>query len=268
MVFDEHVKRWNLSPDGEPIRTFCSDLLPVRFQGHPAMLKIARIDEERRGNRLLTWLDGHGAARVYGHADAAILMERVEGQWSLTEMAVSGQDDQATRTLCRAARVLHQPRAHAWPKLPTLRRWFRTLEQIQNQSEDLRTCWDIAQTLLDDPRDVLPLHGDIHHANVLHSSERGWLAIDPKGIIGERGFDYANLFCNPTLDFAITPGRLARQSHIAAQEAGLERERLLRWIAAYSGLSAAWFLEDDDLENAGKQVQVARIALAELPAGG
>jgi streptomycin 6-kinase len=26
---------------------------------------------------------------------------------------------------------------------------------------------------------------------------RGWLAIDPKGLYGERGFDYANIFCNP-----------------------------------------------------------------------
>jgi hypothetical protein len=46
-------------------------------------------------------------------------------------------------------------------------------------------------------RDVVVLHGDMHHENILKFSSRGWLAIDPKGLVGERGFDYANIFCKP-----------------------------------------------------------------------
>lgn len=54
-------------------------------------------------------------------------------------------------------------------------------------------CTDAAHLLLADRRDISPLHGDIYHGNVLDFGERGWLAIDPKGLKGERGFDYANL---------------------------------------------------------------------------
>jgi streptomycin 6-kinase len=96
-----------------------------------------------------------------------------------------------------------------------------------------------ALELLAEPEEVVVLHGDIHHGNVLDFGPRGWLAIDPKGLVGERGFDHANLFCNPDLASATAPGRLARQATIVAEAARLDRRRLLRWILAWAGLSAA-----------------------------
>jgi streptomycin 6-kinase len=49
------------------------------------------------------------------------------------------------------------------------------------------------------PREEGVLHGDLHHDNVLDFGRRGWLAIDPHGLFGERGFDYANNSPTPTL---------------------------------------------------------------------
>jgi streptomycin 6-kinase len=40
--------------------------------------------------------------------------------------------------------------------------------------------------LLTTQREKVVLHGDMHHGNVLNFGSRGWLAIDPKGLIGER----------------------------------------------------------------------------------
>ena len=119
----------------------------------------------------------------------------------------------------------------------------------------LTACAATARELLASERDVVPLHGDIHHGNILDFGPRGWLAIDPKGLIGERGFDYANLFCNPEAEIAIAPGRLARQVDVVAEAAGLERRRLLKWIMAYAGLSAAWFL---GMGNGSRQKPLSR----------
>lgn len=105
------------------------------------------------------------------------------------------------------------------------------------------------------------LHGDIHHRNILDFGARGWLAIDPKRMIGERGFDYANLFCNPELVTVRAPGRLTRQLEVVAEAAGLERKRPLQWIVASAGLSAAWFLEDGDTESAKGDLAVAETGL-------
>lgn len=261
--FEALLTRWNLVPDGQAIHTHSSDLLPVLWQGQKAMLKVARSDEEETGNRLMVWLAGDGAARVYAHDGPALLMERLNSEPSLADMVHAEQDDQATRILCAAATKIHHPRQQPAPELPTLKRWFRSLEQAAPQGGMLQTTWKVAQQLLNHPQDERPLHGDIHHGNVMHSG-RGWLAIDPKGILGERGYDYANIFCNPDMNWARQPGRLARQSHLIAELAGLERARLLHWVAAYAGLSAAWWLENNEQQHAHDALQMAALALAEL----
>ncbi len=115
-----------------------------------------------------------------------------------------------------------------------------------------------AAALLAAPRDIRVLHGDVHHDNVLDFGPRGWLAIDPKGLIGERGYDYANIVCNPEIETALAPGRFERRMAIICDAAGLEMERQLRWVLAYAGLSASWTLGSGG--DAGPALQVAERA--------
>src|ERR1700746_3311319 len=89
-MFNDYLQRWALTPDGDPIITPTSRLLPVRSGGAPAMLKIAVLEEERRGGQLMIWWNGGGAARVFAHAENAILMERAEERASLAEMVRDG----------------------------------------------------------------------------------------------------------------------------------------------------------------------------------
>lgn len=264
VIFRPYMQRWNLTRDGKAIHTASSDLLPVRYEGQAAMLKLARTGEERTGHRVMVWWDGEGAAQVWQYDPEAVLLERVEGNLDLTAMVNAGQDDGATRILCRAAGTLHRSGERPWPELPSLERWFRALEQAPRAGGLLADARETARELLDEPHPPHVLHGDLHHGNVLHSRTRGWLAIDPKGLIGERTFDYANIFCNPSLEVATAPGRLARQADVVAREAGLDRERLLKWVLAYAGLSAAWHLEGGEREQADAVLEVARIAAAQL----
>src|SRR6185503_20817212 len=101
----------------------------------------------------------------------------------------------------------------------------------------------------------------IHHDNILDFGERGWLAIDPKGLIGDRAFDYANLFCNPDAS-AADPQRFDRRVVIVSEAAGLDRTRLLRWILAWAGLSAAFSIEDGDPPDGA--LEIARLAASRL----
>ena len=63
------------------------------------------------------------------------------------------------------------------------------------------------------------LHGDIHHENILDFGPRGWLAIDPKRLHGERGFDFANILRDPTPAMRSRPAVSRRQAHVIAQAA-------------------------------------------------
>lgn len=262
-MFTSFIDEWSLEPAGDPILTRTSHLLPVRWRGLPAMLKVADEPEERFGGQLMRWWDGHGVARVYAATESAILLERSESRRSLFHMAMTGSDDDATRIVCRTVAALHAPRPSMPAGLAPLKRWFQALDPAARAHGGiLRTCADAAHHLLSAPEVPVVLHGDIHHGNILDFDARGWLAIDPKGLYGDRGFDYANLFCNPELPVVTAPGRLSGQLAIVAHEARLEPKRLLRWIIAYAGLSAAWFLGDG--ESPESTLAVAAIAAAEL----
>jgi streptomycin 6-kinase len=268
-MFAEYVVKWDLVPDGEPIRTHSSRLLPVRQHGVPAMLKVAQAPEEKSGAQLMVWWHGDGAARVLAHDADALLLERAFHPHALADMARMNDrsaDDRAIDILCAAAARLHTPRNKPPPELIGLPRWFQSLwPAAQQYGGWLVGSAAAAQTLLAAPQDPTVLHGDIHHSNVLDFGPRGWLAIDPKGLYGERGFDYANIFCNPDRDCALAPGCFERRVERVAQAAGLERRRLLQWILAWSGLSAAWILETGEVPEIDREIGgLAAAALARM----
>lgn len=267
-MFDIYLDRWDLIPDANPIVTKTSRLLPVRQEGRPAILKLAAHEEERLGRGLIEWWDGDGAARVLASDGNALLLERAQGTGSLAGMARTGRDEEACRILCAVAARLHAPRPKPPPELVPLAHWFQALEPAATTHGGvLVRSAEAARELLAEPREIGVLHGDLHHGNVLDFGPRGWLAIDPKGLMGERAFDFANIFANPDLDdpsrpVATEPGRFARRLEVVAEVAKVERERLLRWILAWTGLSAAWFLGDGDC--AAIDLRVAELAVAEL----
>ncbi|MDR8397163.1 phosphotransferase [Paraburkholderia sp. USG1] len=265
-MFTEYIVKWNLRQDGEPIRTHSSRLLPVRQNGVPAMLKIAQEPEEKSGARLMVWWDGEGAARVLAHDKDALLLERAQNSHALADLSRTGNsdaDDRAIDILCATAARLHASRSKALPDLTGLPRWFASLRPAgQNYGGWLQDSATVAQALLAAPQDPVVLHGDIHHGNVLDFGPRGWLAIDPKGLYGERGFDYANIFCNPDEEVALIPGWFERRVERVARIAGLDRHRLLQWILAWSGLSAAWILETGEMPDI--DTEIGRLAAGAL----
>lgn len=201
-MFSTWLSRWKLIPDGVPIETHTSHLLPVTtiHGGKKAILKLTDDDSERTGCQLMAWWNGKGAARVLAHENGAILLERATGVGSLAEMSRSGEDAQACRLICHTARRLHVAPDASTPELTPLEHWFRDLEPVALLHGGIMLrCALAAKVLLSCPQDVVVLHGDVHHGNVLDFAESGWLAIDPKGLLGERGFDYANIFTNPDL---------------------------------------------------------------------
>jgi streptomycin 6-kinase len=179
-------------------------------------------------------------------------------------MARAGEDDEATSILARALCLLHGPRRAPPPaNLTPLPDWFRALPPAaEKHGGVLSISWRLARGFLAAPGDERPLHGDLHHENVLDGGPRDWLAVDPKGLVGERGFDYAFMLCTPDLETAGAPGRLARRARIICDEADLAPERFLRWVVACAGLSASWTL--DWGEDATPALTIAHLAAAEL----
>jgi streptomycin 6-kinase len=91
------------------------------------------------------------------------------------------------------------------------------------------------------------LHGDFHHFNIL-SSMRGWLIIDPKGVIGPACYEVGPLLINPWGDLLGKKDyrRMTRRRiEVLHERLGFERERIREWGLAHAVLSAWWGIEDN-----------------------
>lgn len=268
---EPYLSRWRLRRDGTAIETPHALLWPVlTAAGEPAMLKVSSETEEQNSHRLLRWWDGDGAARLLAHEGPAILIERAVGD-SLRQRSIGGDDDACTSILCQVLQRLHRPRSAPPDELVCLRTWFADLLQPRASLPPLlEQCRSLAEGLLQEQREIRPLHGDLHHDNVLDFGARGWLAIDPKRLLGDRAFDYTTLFsnpdlCGPDIHVATRPERFAARLQQVGASTGLERTRLLRWIAASMALSAVWFRDDGDPAEVDEAV--ARMALEALAEG-
>lgn len=250
-MLDEYVRRWQLEVDGEPIVTPRARLVPVRHDGRPAMLKVATYPAEVIGNAVLQWWNsgvddaGSGAARVFLADGPAVVMERAVAPRSLLRLYDEGRFDEAIAVIVGTAQALHAPRTEARPQgLVPLERWFADLATAAERDGGmLRSCAEAAARVLAEPGERVVLHGDLHHENILDFGPRGWRAIDPKAVEGDRCFDYVHLFFDP--DDAQVPDldAILHQLALTARLAGIDPDRLRTWLLAWAGLSAVWWLE-------------------------
>ncbi len=90
------------------------------------------------------------------------------------------------------------------------------------------------------------LHGDLHHYNVLFDSARGWLAIDPKGVVGEVGYEIGAILRNPIERPELFTSRATIERRIKQfiEKLNVDYERVLAWGFAQAVLSAIWDIED------------------------
>lgn len=244
--------RWSLTKSTPVAETATSWIFRVEQNGRNfAALKILKplaLEEESRGAQLMNWYGGEGAATVFDIHGNTIFMEWLDGK-TLGDAVRAGHDDEGTIAIATVVANLHRPRDGAPEGLEPLRDRFQTLFDTDvrlwpHTARDLYArASGIALRLFDRPSAQIPLHGDMHHDNVL-SSDRGWLAIDPKGLLGDPAYDLANVFINPmgAGHIAADPRRIAVRADILSERLAYPRKRILGWAAAHAALSACWEL--------------------------
>ncbi len=199
---------------------------------------------------------GIGSVRLMDAApeEGILLLERLRPGDVLATLWPE-QDDEATRI---AANVMHQlwrPVA-ADHTFVTVQDWFRGFGRLRqefnggsgpfpahlvNQAEML---YDDLQTSMNE---LVLLHGDLHHFNILSATRRPWLAIDPKGVVGEAAYDTGALLRNPVPYIFSNPNLayiLERRVAVLAEMLDLDKKRIISWGLAQAVLSSWWSYED------------------------
>lgn len=255
--FHATATRLGLTVDGPPGTTAASIVGPVHRDDVAGYLKMTHEKEEITGGRALQWWEGDGAAKVLQSDGNAVVLERLGAPLR----AVVTDDRQATTIICDVIARIHSHSHRTLPDgFPPLRAWMQSL--FADTGPRFDTARSFADDLLTRNDDPVLLHGDVHHENVLDGGERGWLLIDPKGILGPRAFDYANLFTNWTLPESLQ--HFDSRLEIVTRRSGINRFTTLQWIVAWSALSGIWHLEEGNTEEALHPHSIMALALDRL----
>lgn len=215
------------------------------------VLKITKTSgDESHSGKVLRAFGGDGAVKVYESETDAVLLERLEPGNDLVDLVKRGEDYEATRILARVIAKLAHHKAPA--ECPTVANWGRGFDRYLESADQripramVREAHAIYQELTSAQRNTMLLHGDLQHYNVLFDNERGWLAIDPKGVVGELEYEVGALLRNPVElpELYTNPLTLNRRLEILCDLLPLDHARTLRWSFAQSVLSAIWNVED------------------------
>ncbi len=202
----------------------------------------------------LRLFDGHGMARLlaYDVENEVMLLERLQPGISLRKM----ENDQ--KAISIASTVMKQLWHPAPPVHPfdTVEKWGRGFTRLREHYhgsngpfpaallEEAEMLYAELSTSMAQP---MLLHGDLHQDNILSSERNGWLAIDPKGLIGEPAYETGAILRNflPELLEQPDPKQiLARRVDQFSEELGFDRTRIRGWGLSQAVLSAWWGVED------------------------
>jgi streptomycin 6-kinase len=241
--------RLELGPPFEPAHI--SFVAPAMLaDGAGAVLKVnfPEPDSEHGASALQHWNTvGAVALLAHDHDRRALLVERCEPGdqlWGLPEDEANGIAADMLLRLWSPPTAGHPFRLLA----DEARKWAG---QISAQWEEYgrpferRVVEDTVGFLEEagpSQGEAVVLHQDFHGGNVLRS-ERGWLTIDPKPLVGEREFDPGWLLSDRLEELKRDPApaaRVRRRLDDLSGSLGLDRERVRGWGIAHALAWGSW----------------------------
>ncbi|HEV7713467.1 MAG TPA: aminoglycoside phosphotransferase family protein [Asanoa sp.] len=226
------------------------------------MLKLQDTDWEHPGEGLAlrTWA-GDGAARLLREDPPTwtLLIERLDPDRDLRPVP----EESAVQII---AALLNRLNAHtAPPGIPrladTAARMIADTEAAAALLADpaegrlIRRWADIVAEVADEAGDQL-LHWDLHYENVLASDREPWLAIDPKPLAGDPGFEICPALWN-RWDDAAPERTIRRRFDVMVDAMGLDRQRAVAWTVGRTLQNSIWSVEDGDRALGPSQVTIA-----------
>lgn len=250
-----YAQRWSLALQ-PPFGLSYNYVAPaIRADGSEAVLKLGFPDRELLSEmHALQHFDGRGIVKLL-EADfeqQIFLLERIRPGGELVTLK---DDEQATRITAQVMRQLWQPITADRPLL-TVESWTTGLAKLRPHFNG--TAGPFPEYLVDAAEKIFAelvpsqgervlLHGDLHHWNILSGTRQPWLALDPKGVIGEREFEVGPLLLNPNLENfsdAELKRLQSRRIDILEEMLGFDRQRMVAWGVSRAVLSAWWSVED------------------------
>lgn len=264
---EEFLERWRLTPTGPSMYGVCALVLPVTQEdGTPAMAKFQLLDAESVGEpvALRVW-DGVGAVRLLRHDEVTgtLLLEALDPARDLGGVESREAVRIIAELLARLTAVAAPPEVRTLGDMAAaMLDVVAARAALLDDDAERRLLGDCAAAVREvaaEPGDRL-LHWDLHYENVL-MSRRGegpeeWLAIDPKPLAGDPGFELMPALAN-RFDASATRWRFDLMTDVL----GLDRERARAWTLGRVLQNSLWDVADGARALDARQVSVARTLL-------
>ncbi|MFG2500244.1 aminoglycoside phosphotransferase family protein [Streptomyces sp. NPDC048441] len=257
---EELLRRWDCEPVAPATHGQVGIVIPVRrrYDESPAVLKISfpHPGNVHEPDAFAVW-SGRGAVRLFERDDArfAMLLEWAgdraggragTGAGSLADLP----DAEAALTVAgRLARRLAVPAPAELPRMSALcGEWERELTDGDKElgsplaSRLLDAAIGTLRELGPDQPDTL-IHGDLHVGNVLRGEREPWLAIDPKGYVGDPAYDSITLLHHRFEELFTASDAKAtvlRRLAVFSEAAEVDPARARRWTQARAVTMAYW----------------------------
>jgi streptomycin 6-kinase len=239
----------------EPFRNLSYNYVApaILRDGTQAVLKVGLTDDGLLRELLaLEAAQGPGYVRLLrsDRDKGAMLLERLDPGRPLLEL---DDDEEATRIAATVMKRIWRPppEGHSFPRVED---WASGLSRLRAEFNGgtgpfpqhlVEQAESLFSELLSTMAEPVLLHGDLHHDNILSAQREPWLAIDPKGVVGEPAYEVGSLMRNPMPRILeMKPAQLERRLDILSEELGFDRRRLRDWSFAQAVLSAWWGYED------------------------
>lgn len=254
-IVNEIEKNWSLKVE-KPFQNLSYNYVApcVSLDGEKAVLKIALpLDKPEIFNeaRFLEIADGKGAVKFLklDENNRAILLERLTPGANLKEI-FRGNELKAVEIVAKLMRqIVKKPPPNSI--FIRLEDWFKGFEKAEKTDFPKRFIYkarDFYKELSFDSKQKFLLHGDLHHENILSATREEFLAIDPKGVVGEIGYEIAVFLNNHLWWLAVEPN-VRKTLNDAVNEFSktfeIEPKNLRKWAFAQIVLSAWWTFEDN-----------------------
>lgn len=255
-LVEEIAGEWLLEVESPYPNLSYNYVAPCVFRADPtkAVLKIGFAEENSilfSEAKVLEFLGGSGAVKLlkFDKKYCALLLERVSPGENLTELCRKN-DEQATAAAIELMKSFWREPPND-NDFPSLENWIQGLNQAEKTIFPQQFIIEARRNfdeLSSDSKQSFLLHGDLHHENILSATRAPHLAIDPKGIVGDIGYDIAVFLNNPRGWILNHPNRKEILENRIAKFVDafeIEPRNLRRWAYAEAVLSAWWTFEDN-----------------------
>lgn len=220
--------------------------------GLPVVLKLSlpRKDFEQE-IKVLKIYDGRGVAKLldFDLEKGGMLQEAILPGTHLKELFPE-EEDQAISIAVDVMKRVHAVKLDSEASnLPKIESWLASLNSNYQDipNELLMKARTLTSDLIKSQDSPVLLHGDLHHDNILKSKDH-WVAIDPKGVIGEPAYEVGAFIRNPIpelLESKDIKKIIVKRFDCFSVLLRVDRQRLIDWSFVQAVLAACWAYEDN-----------------------